>query len=205
MFPNSTHSPSSVSSLLLLLLLMMTTIIIWIYVIMKCLSLNPVSSFIFLFIKSSMFFASFSFHNSFVFIVISLAIALKLVLFIHVLSLPFLFYFTSYLAKIMWFWRWMVVLLSAKIIVTCNLTVHLQRCCHSLVCWPENHRTFIWWLHNLIYWLLGHRCYKLHFLSHHHMAKSELYIFVVPQDLEHCPVSKACFATNIFHSVSSKN
>jgi len=38
-----------------------------IYMIMKCLSLNPVSSFIFLFIKSSMFFASFSLHSSFVF------------------------------------------------------------------------------------------------------------------------------------------
>jgi len=92
-----------------------------------------------------------------------------------------------------------------KFIVPCNLMAHLQRCCHSLVCWPENYRSFIWWLHNLIYWLLGHWCYKLHFLSHHHMAKSELYIFVLPPDLDHSPVSKARFATNIFHLISSKN
>jgi len=157
---------------------------------MKCLSLNPVSSFIFPLsnLQCSLLHFPFTVLLSLMSLVILLAIVLKLVLFIHVLSLPFSFYFISDVAKIMWFWRWMVLLLSVEIIVPCNLMAHLQGFCHSLVCWPENHRSFTWWLHNIIYWLLGHWCYRLNFMSHHHMAKSELYIFVVPLDHDHSRV-----------------
>lgn len=114
----------------------------------------------------------------------------------------FYFFFISYLDKIIWFWRWMVLLLFVEIIVPCNLMSHLRMCFGKLA-WESQILHLKLTESNLL--VAVPWCYKLHFLSHHHKAKSVLYIFVVPLNLDHSLVPKACFASNIFHSVSSKN